>query len=51
MSYFSFYLLSSRYDEDFRRTLEKEAERLNKYELAQVLRLEKKNKKREEYQR
>lgn len=46
-----FFFLNSRYDEDFRRTLEKETERLNKYELAQVLRLEKKNKKREEYQR
>ena len=43
--------LCFRNDEEFRRSLEKEAERLSKYELAQVLRLEKKNKKREEYQR
>lgn len=42
---------SFRNGEEFRRNLEQEAERLSKYELAQVLRLEKKNKKREEYQR
>ncbi len=40
-----------RKDDETRQTLEKEAERVRQYELAQVSKLEKKNKKREEYQR
>jgi len=47
----SFYLFAFRKDDETRRTLEEEAERVRRYELEQFSRLEKQKKKREEFQR